>query len=248
MSADPLRGRRGPTTAARSRPSCGNTVPGRPAGRRCFDGRGARHVGRDTVQRRRPEPVEPDDDHAADRGGLGDGAVQVVPGSDDSYADRVARHAGGLLQALQGRCVAVEDGVGRQDRDRLGHPAGQGERGGVTPETEGFDGFLDPAAGLLLHVRVVVDDPRNGLVGDAGRLADVADAGGLALRSRGFGVGTGACVTGHRHARIVSGHNPAVKSRNPRRYLSGRKTPSAVSAPGTPSNRVLPAKSPVSDR
>lgn len=78
---------------------------------------------------------------------------------EDAYAHRVGGGTRRLLDAPEDRGVPVVGGVGGEHGHGPVASAGQGERGGVAPETQLVDDGEHPLAGRLPHARVAVDHP-----------------------------------------------------------------------------------------
>jgi hypothetical protein len=91
--------------------------------------------------------------------------------------DEVARGVGGLLDREQRRRRPVQRRVEAHDAERVRAPGHERARRRVRPVVELAHRGEHAAARLRPHVRAVVDDPRHGLVRDAGELGDVGHHG-----------------------------------------------------------------------
>jgi hypothetical protein len=175
-----------------------------------FHGRHHRHASGDRGQRPGARPVKGEHDEGTTwfhRTGNGVSDDLFVVGLHDPDAHREPGRAGRLLDPAQSSRVTVQRRVGSQDRDRLDRPARQRAGRPVRPEAEILDGGQDQFPGRVLHPRMLVYHPGDRLIGNSGRGGHVADA----HRPRGT-VCAASCVTGHIHARIVTGHTNAVKA------------------------------------
>jgi hypothetical protein len=173
-------------------------------------GRHHRHASGDRGQGPGARPVEGEHDEGATwfhRTVHGVRDDVFVIGLHDPDADREPGRAGRLLDPPQDGRLAVQRRVGGQDRDGLDRPARQRAGRPVRPEAEILDGGQDEFPGRVLHPRMLVYHPGDRLIGNSGRGGDVADA----HRPHGT-VCAASCVTGHIHARIVTGHTNAVKA------------------------------------
>jgi hypothetical protein len=173
-------------------------------------GRHHRHASGDRGQGPGARPVEGEHDEGATwfhRTGHGVSDDVFVVGLHDPDAHREPGRAGRLLDPAQSSRVTVQRCVGSQDRDGLDGPARQRAGRPVRPEAEILDGGQDEFPGRVLHPRMLVYHPGDRLIGNSGRGGDVADT----HRPRDT-VCLASCVTGHIHARIVTGHTKAVKA------------------------------------
>lgn len=106
---------------------------------------------------------------------VGDGDLVQVP--DTAHADREALLGGGLLQCRQQRGRAVQGGVLRDHADDLRPARHQRASGPVGPVAQLGDRRLHPQPGLLPDVRVPVEHPRHGLMGDPGKAGHIRHRG-----------------------------------------------------------------------